>query len=231
MTLALGATGSASQFDCSIRLMRRVIPAVGCGLPAVALDDPATAAWVRSHGVTVTAHGDDELDLAQFNGIRPVQIVFRCDAAVEAIRRAARLGVSRFVVATPPQMARLAECAQQTKYVYLDDQAPLLLGDRTLRVIGLHCDVDDSGGAVEWASAVERLLCRAALLKTCGWSIRRIALSGGPIQMWCSDPASELMSIVHAVDDAMRDGCERWQLTRPSVSLSPLTVIPGAAAA
>lgn len=231
MTLALETTDGAPQLHTSIQLMRRVISSAGCGVPAAALDDRALAAWVRLHGVTVTAHDDDELDSVQYNGIRPVQIVFRCGPVSDPIRRAVNLGVSRFIVSTPQQMTRLAECAQRTKYIYLDDHSPLVLGDRRLKVIGLHSDVDDSGGAVEWASVAERLLCRTALLKTCGSSIKRITLSGGSTEIWLNNQAPQLTSIVCAVDDALREGCERWQLSRPAVTLSPLTVADRATAA
>lgn len=208
----------------SIQLMRHVISGAGYGVPAAALSDRSLAAWVRAHGITVTALDEEELDLVQYNGIRPTQVVFRCGSVTGSIRRAVNLGVFRFIVCTPQQIARLGECAQRTKYIYLDDQSPLVIADRRLKVIGLHCDVDDSGGAAEWASVAERLLCRSALLKTCGSPINRIMLSGGSADIWLTDQARQLTSIVHAVDDALREGCERWQLARPAVTLAPLAV-------
>jgi hypothetical protein len=230
MTPALDATDCAPQLHTSIQLMRRVISSAGCGVPAAALTDQGLADWVRAHAVTVTAHDDDELDLLQYNGIRPVQIVLRCGPAAAPIRRAVDLGVCRFIIGTAQQMARLADYAHRTNYIYLDDQSPLVLGDRRLKVIGLHGDVDDSGGAVEWASVAERLLCRSALLKTCGSSITRLTLSGGSTEIWLNDQARQLTSIVWAVDEALREGCDRWHLSRPAVTLSPLTMAPGARA-
>lgn len=204
--------------------MRSVIANAGYGVPATALDDRSVATWVRTHGVTVTARDDDELDRVRYHGIRPTQVIFRCGSVSNSTRRAVNLGVFRFIVCTPPQIARLAECAERPKYVYLDEHSPLVLGDRRLKVIGLYGDVDDPGGAVEWASVAERLLCRTALLKTCGSPIRRIMLSGGSTDMWLNNQAPQLTSVVHAVDEALRDGCERWQLPRPAVTLSPLVM-------
>ncbi|BCI53050.1 hypothetical protein NIIDNTM18_23280 [Mycolicibacterium litorale] len=223
MTRALDALDCAAHLQTSVHLMRDFIPGAGCGVPAAALADRALAAWVRDHGVTVTAHDDDELDLVRYHGLRPVQVVMRCGAATGAIGRAAGFGVSRFIVGTPQQMARLAESTPHTKYLYLDEHSPLVLGDRRLRVVGLHADVDDSGGAVEWAGAAERLLCRAVVLKTCGSPIRRISLSGGSSDIWMAGRTPHLASVVAAVDGALRDGCQRWRLDRPSVTLSPLT--------
>ena len=205
----------------SIQLTRRVIAGAGYGVPASALNDHALAAWVREQGITVTAQDDDDLDFLQYNRIRSSQIVFRCGPATGCMRRAVNLGVFRFIVRTEQHIARLGGCAQRTLYVYLDDRSPLVLGDRRLKVVGLHSDVDDSGGALEWASAAERLLCRSALLKTCGSPIHRIMLSGGSTEIWLNDQAPQLTAIVNAVDDALRDGCERWQVARPAVTLAP----------
>ena len=204
--------------------MRHVISGAGYGVPAAALRDRSWAAWARAHGVTVLARDDDELDLLQYNGIRPTQIVFRCGPVSGAIRRAVNLGVFRFIVCTPQQIARLDECAQRTNYVYLEEQSPLVIADRRVKVIGLHSDVDASGGSVEWATAAERLLCRTALLQACGSPVHRIMLSGGSTDIWLNDQAPQLKSILRAVDDALCEGCERWRLSRPLVTLAPLVV-------
>jgi diaminopimelate decarboxylase len=203
--------------------MRGVLVHAGYGVPAAALHDRTLAAWVRSHGTTVTAHDDDELDLLQYSGIRSTQVVFRCGSSTNPIRRAANLGVFRFIVGTDHQIVRLTECAQRTNYVYLDDRCPLVLANRRLKVIGLHGDVDASGGGVEWASVAERLLCRTALLKTCGSPVHRIMLSGGSTDPWVNDEVPQLTSIVSAVNEALDEGCERWNLRRPTVTLTPST--------
>ncbi|MDX1888495.1 hypothetical protein [Mycolicibacterium sp. 050158] len=208
------------SLQTSIQLVRRVVTGAGYDVPGAALDDPTVTAWVREHGATVTAHDDDELDLVQYSGIRPSQIVFRCGTRTDTVRRAVKLGVFRFVVCTPAQIAGLTACTERTSYLYLDEHSPLVLGDRRLRVIGLLGEVDDSDGAVEWASVAERLLCRMALLKTCGNPTRRIMLSGGSTDIWLKGQVPQLTSIAHAIDDALREGCERWQLPRPAVTLA-----------
>jgi hypothetical protein len=231
MTPAFDSTDLAPRLDTSIHLVRGVISSAGCGVPAAVLNDAGLAAWVRAHAVTVIAHDGGELDSCRDSGIRPAQIVFRCGTATDSIHRAVSLGVSRFTLCTERQLVHLGRCTQRTKHVYLDDRSPLVLGDRRLKVVGLHGDVDDTGGAVEWASVAERLLCRTALLKTCGSPIKQIMLSGGSTELWLNSPASRLTSIVRAVDDALREGCERWQLPRPAVTFAPLMVADTAAAA
>jgi hypothetical protein len=231
MTSTLEMTDHAPQLHRSVELMKAIIPGVGCGVPAGALDDHALAAWVRAHGLTVTAHDDGELDLLRFHGIRPIQVVWRCGVDAQPIRRSLGFGVSRFIVDRPEQMDRLAENGNGTKYIYLDEGSPLVVGDRQLKLIGLHGDIDDSDGTMEWGTAAERLLCRAALLKTCGASIKRITLSGGSSDMWTTDSGEQLAAVASAVDDALREGCARWQLPRPTVSISPSTLARPMAAA
>ncbi|BBY31143.1 hypothetical protein [Mycolicibacterium sediminis] len=218
MHTALVTNDSPPLLD-SIRVVRGVITGAGCGVPAAALVDAAVTRWVREHGLTVTVDADDHLARVLSRGIRPNQLVFRCGPVTDSIRRAVNLGLTRFVVDTSQHIASLSRCAQRTRYLYLDARSPLVLGDRRLRVIGLHADVDASQGAVEWSAEAERLLCRAALLKTCGSPVRRIVLRGGSSEPWLTGGAEQLTVIAAAVDDALREGCERWQVSRPAVTL------------
>lgn len=223
MTLALDSTEDEPPLATSSRLEPRVIVGAGCSIPAAALTDRALADWVRLHGVSVTARDDHDLDLVQYHNIRAVQVVYRCGPATAPIRRAVALGVSRFIVDTAQQMARVGECAHSTKYLYLNDQAPLMLGDRRLKVIGLHTEVNDAGNVADWAAAATRLVDRAAILRACGSQVKRIALSGGSTQLWLDTHALESAAIVGAVDQAVLQACEHWQLPRPAVTLAALT--------
>lgn len=194
----------------------------GHSLPAAALTDPALADWVRAHSISVTAHGAGDLDLVRRHRIRPFQIVYRCGPDSAGTRRAVGIGVRRFIVHTAHQMARLDEYADGTKYLYLDDHAPLMLGDRRLRVIGLHADVGDSAATDEWAAAAVGLVRRAAVLQACGSTVKRIALSGGSTGLWLDDHR-RAAAIVDVVDRAVAQECDRCHLPLPVVTLMPLT--------
>jgi diaminopimelate decarboxylase len=196
---------------------------VGCGLPVAALRDPSVAAWVRTHGITVFACGDDELGVVQASGMRPAQVVLRCGPVTETLRGAVALGVTQFIVSTDRHVDVLAACAQEKAMsVCLDDHGPVVIGERRLNVIGIHCDVDDSNGALEWGAVAERLLCRIALMRTCGLPLTRISLAGGSATTWLAGGSQELTTIASAVDDALDEGCARWRLPRPAVTLAPL---------
>lgn len=193
-------------------------------IPAAALVDRGLADWARSHGVSVTARDDHDLDLVRYRQIRPIQVVFRCGAPSAPIHRAVALDVSRFIVDTAQQMARVAEDAHSTKYLYLTDQAPFMLGDRRLTVVGLHTEVDRADEAVEWAAAARRLVRRATVLQACGSTVKRLALSGNTFDFWSRSP--EVAGIVAAVDHAVRTECGDRRLPPPAVTLAALTVAP-----
>lgn len=209
------------HLPAAIRSVRRILPMAGCALPATSLRDPGVAAWVRTQGLAVTACGDDELDLIQASGVRPVHVVLRCCPGTQTIRRAAALGVVRYVVSSDRHVDVLSGCAASAKHVYLDEQGPAVVGERRLDVVGMHCDVDGSRGAQEWGTATGRLLSRMALMRECGLTLTRISLTGGSAGTWLAGGAQELSAIAAAIDEALDDGCARWRLPRPAVALAP----------
>jgi hypothetical protein len=211
------------RLQVAIRSVRRILPMAGCALPAASLRDPVVAAWVRAQGIAVIACDDDDLDRAEAGGVRPIHVVLRCCPTTRTIRRAAALGVARYVVSTDRHVDVLSGCTAPAKHVYLDEQGPVVLGERRLDVVGMHCDVDGSGGPPQWGAATERLLSRMALMRECGLTPTRISLAGGSAATWLSGDAYELAAIAAAVDEALDGGCARWRLPRPAVAMAPLT--------
>lgn len=208
----------AHHLQSSIRTMRRQLPMSTPSVPARALRDPAVAGWVRGHGITVSVAGADELEQTVFRGIRPEHIVLRCGATTSVIRAAVAAGVIRFVVSSDRHVDVLASIGRPEIAVYLDDRGPAVIGERRLHVVGLHADVDDSAGALEWATAAEQLLCRTAVLRTCGLPLTRISLAGGEVSDWVYS-GQNIAAVAAEVDGALTDGCARWRLPRPSVML------------
>lgn len=221
MTTALAEDATAADLDASLLSVRQVLPLAGYGIVAAALVDRSVAAWARMHGVTVYAQDSSDLELLWHNSIRPVQAVLRCGSAPETIRQAVHAGVSRFVVCNADEANILAEFAQRTKYIYLGAQASVPEPHRHLQVIGLQCEVDDSGGHIEWACATERLLCRLAYLRSCALRPARLSLMGRPTQQWRGRSAHETSLIASAINEALNEGCQRWGLARPKVMLAP----------
>ncbi|KWX65591.1 hypothetical protein [Mycobacterium sp. NAZ190054] len=210
------------RLPASVQSVRQILAMAGCGLPAAALHNPAVAVCVRAQGLAVTVCSQDELALAQAGGVRPLQVVLRCrDSAT--IRRAAALGVVRFVVSTARHVDVLASCPQSRRHVYLEEGAPVVLGERPPEVVGMHCDISGSPGPDQWGAAAEQLLGRIALMRDGGSTLPRISMSGGSAQIWLGGHTRQLRRIAAAVDEALDDGCARWRLPRPAVALTPLT--------
>jgi diaminopimelate decarboxylase len=209
------------QLPLALRSVRRMLPLAGCGLPAGALRDPGVAAWVRAHGSGVSACTGEELELIDECGIRPRHVVLRCTGS-EIMTRATALGVARFIVSSDRHVNVLAAQTDRHVCVYLDESAPLVIGERRLEVIGMHTDIDDSAGARGWGAATERLLCRMALMRTCGLSLTRISLAGGSAAVWLTGGAHDLTAAASAIDEALDEGCARWRLPRPAITVAPL---------
>lgn len=214
------ATPQRHRLPVSMRAIRRRLPLAGCGLPAAVLRDPAVAAWVRAHGVTVYADDGAELGLAGRCGVRPAEVVLRCGGTAESIVGALDLGVSRFLVSCEQHVAVLTACARHDTYVHVDDECPAVVGHGCLDVIGLHCQIA-ARGPQDWGAAAERLLSRIAALRTDGSTLTRISLTGGPMAIWIDGDKAELKAIAAAVDEAIDEGCARWRLPRPSVTFAP----------
>lgn len=185
-------------------------------VPGAALTDRTLAQWVCAHGLSVIAGDDHDLDLIRYHRVRPIQVVLRCGPAAATIRRAVDLGVTRFIATTAQQLARLAQDAGSSRYIYLDEAAPLLVGDRRLKVVGLHTQVDGR----DWGSATGRLVARARVLRDCGCTVKRLVLSGGSFRLWQHPQSNEAAAVLDDVDRAVRTECQRWRFPLPAVTLA-----------
>lgn len=214
-------TSSRHRLPASIRSVRRIVKTVGCGLPATTLTDPAVAACVCAHGLTVTVCGEQELMLAQTTGVRPRQVVLRCGGDPDMIRRAAGLGVARFVVSADRHVDVLADGPPPDRHIYLDELSPVIVGGRRVEVVGMHCEVGTSPLPGQWGAAVDRLLGRLALMRERGPVLGRISLSGGSAGTWLGGHTRQLRRMAAEVEDALDDGCARWRLPRPAMVLTP----------
>ncbi len=204
-----------------MRVVRRVLPKSACGLPAVLLADPLVSAWVRAHGVSVYVADAWELGLVRSAGVAPEQVLWRCGSSSVGISGALSCGVTRFVASTPRHLNVLAELTGGAAAVHLD--LGCLLADYRptgLDVVGIHCSVDSSEPLL-WADAAAQLLGRVAALRRDGAEVTRISLDGGPATAWLRADKQLLTAIASAVDDAIDDGCARWRLPRPVLTLGP----------
>ncbi|MGW0159288.1 hypothetical protein ACWDUN_08175 [Mycobacterium sp. NPDC003323] len=220
MTVLDVHTTRPHRLPAAVRTMRRVLPRAGCGLPAAVLVDPMVAAWVRAHGVTVHADGFAELGLVRGCGVPAEQVVWRCGATAVNISGALANGVSRFVVSQEHHLRHLAAVPGGAASVHVDLACRAPAQPATVDVVGMHCEVGDSGPEA-WAAATGRLLGRIAGMRSQGVEVMRIGLVGGSATAWLRCDKQELTTVASAVEDALDDGCARWRLPRPAVTLGP----------
>ncbi|MBY6438087.1 hypothetical protein HQ602_17065 [Rhodococcus kroppenstedtii] len=221
MTTSFVDAFAVASYGDPVHRMRRVIPAVGCAVSAHALVDRDVLLWVQRSATTVLVLDDTGLDLVQSVSVRPNQVVFRAGDCPDSIRRALHHGITRFIVSRQEHVDHLAECAQRTTFVYLAPGLPTVSRARRIVVVGLHGDIDPDGTSVDWADAAERALCRTAQARTLGTPAHRIVLSRSADTV-VPFSVDRLDSIVHAVDEALRQGCSRWRLARPAVTIAVL---------
>ncbi len=201
--------------------MRRVAPDVGCAVSARALVDRDVLLWVQRSATTVLVLDDTGLDLVQSVSVRPNQVVFRAGDCPDSIRRAVHHGITRFIVGRQEHVDHLVEYARRTTFVYLGPDLPSVSPTRRIVVVGLHADTGPCGNSADWANAAEHALCRTAQARTLGTPAHRIVLSrsaGTVVPL----SVERLDSIVRAVDEALRQGCARWRLARPAVTIAAL---------
>ncbi|MBT1191224.1 hypothetical protein [Rhodococcoides kroppenstedtii] len=221
MTTSFVAAPTVAAHGDPVHRMRRVIPAVGCAVSAHALVDRDVLLWVQRSATTVLVLDDTGLDLVQSVSVRPNQVVFRAGDCPDSIRRAVHHGITRFIVGRQEHVDHLVEYARRTTFVYLAPGLPTVVPARRIVVVGLQGDIDACGTPTEWADAAEHALCRTAQARTLGTPAHRIVLSrsaGTVVPL----SVERLDSIVRAVDEALRQGCARWRLARPAVTIAAL---------
>ncbi len=221
MTTSFVDAFAVASYGDPVHRMRRVIPAIGCAVSAHALVDRDVLLWVQRSATTVLVLDDTGLDLVQSVSVRPNQVVFRAGDCPDSIRRAVHHGITRFIVGRQEHVDHLVEYARRTTFVHLAPSLPTVAPARRIVVVGLHGAVDPWGTPTEWADAAEHALCRTAQAKTLGTPAHRIVLSRSADTV-VPFSVDRLDSIVHAVDEALRQGCSRWRLARPAVTIAVL---------
>lgn len=186
--------------------------------PATVLAIPDTAKWVRERGCHVHARSPQGIAFAMSAGVSPTRVMFHCSNATgRTISDALRLGIGQFVVDSEMAAVKLGACAEGPQHVLVDmtrGQADGLvaavLAEQQLTLTGLYC------AANKREDAVLPMFAQVA-------DVRRrfgILLSRIGVAVDQSQPSSpELMA--EAICDAIEEGCARFRLPRPALTMFP----------
>jgi diaminopimelate decarboxylase len=227
-------SGALQTIDESVVLRRcslyqKAFPEAEITYPVAALRLPAVATWVRRHGRTVDVRSGDELDRAISAGVHPVRVVMhRDDATASPIRRSVNIGVGRFVVNSPSQVALLVSCAERSQRVVVDVTSDLaretidaVLAQNRVNLIGLHSQLGISViNEPGLAEVVGRMIAQMAQIRRYhNVLLTRLSVAGGTASR--ADDRARLRRLNDAIEDAVDDSCARWRFPRPLLVLSP----------
>jgi diaminopimelate decarboxylase len=210
---------------------RRAFPWAGITFPANQLRNKDVAQWVREHGHAVDVSSGDELTLAAAKDFRPARIVLHGDDTTSVpVRRAAIIGVGRYVIGSAGQAALLASCAQQTPRVLADitgehaDQiVDAILASYRLNLIGLHSRLESSATQVDsYTRMIWSMVAQMARIRRDeGIILTRICLAGGTGLANRSDEAKALSHLSAAIESNLEDACAKFRFPRPALILAP----------
>jgi diaminopimelate decarboxylase len=186
--------------------------------PATLLALPVAANWVRDEGCEVDARSPQGISFAMSAGITPRRMIFHCAGATgRTIHDAIGLGVGQFVVDSESAAAMLGACADRPAQVLVDvtSGAPdwlfkAVLAEERLLMTGLYSEL---GYPVD---AVLRMLDNVADVRSrYGVPLSRIGvvMRGGQL--------TSPQSLADAIGDAIDEGCARYRLPRPALTVFP----------
>ncbi|HXA91190.1 MAG TPA: hypothetical protein VNW96_22040 [Mycobacterium sp.] len=186
--------------------------------PATLLALPVAANWVHDQGCEVDARSPQGISFAMSAGIAPRRMIFHCAPATgRTIHDATGLGVGQFIVDSESAAAMLGACADRPQHVLVDvtSGAPdwllkAVLAEERLLMTGLYSEL----GYPE--DAVLRMLEHIADVRSRhGMLLSRI---GVVVRGGHSLPVE---SMAEAIGDSIDDGCARFRLPRPALTVFP----------
>ena len=210
--------GDQSDVVARCNLWRKAFRDADVSYPATLLALPVAANWVHDQGCEVDARSPQGISFAVSAGVAPRRMIFHCAGATgRTIHDATGLGVGQFIVDSERAAAMLGACADRPQQVLVDvtSGAPdwllnAVLAQERLVMVGLYSELgypDDAvlrmlGHIADVRSRHGTLLGRIGIVVRGGHSL--------PVE-----------SVADAIDDAIDDGCARFRLPRPALTVFP----------
>ena len=186
--------------------------------PATLLALPAAANWVYDRGCEVDARSPQGISFALSAGIAPIRVILHCaNATGRILYDALSLGVGQFIVDSENAAAMLGACAQRSQRVLVDvtSGAPdwlfkAVLAEERLTMTGLYSELGyPEDGVLRMLEHISDVRSRhGMLLSRIGLAVR-----GGH--------SSPVEAVAEKVADALDDGCARFRLPRPALTVFP----------
>ena len=186
--------------------------------PATLLALPAAANWVHDRGCEVDARSPQGISFALSAGITPARVILHCTGATgRTLYDALSLGVGQFIVDSENGATMLGACAQRSQQVLVDvtSGAPswlfkAVLAEERLTMTGLYSELGyPEDGVLRMLENMSDVRSRHGMvLSRIGIGVR-----GGH--------ASPVEAVAERVASALDDGCARFRLPRPALTVFP----------
>jgi diaminopimelate decarboxylase len=212
------AHSDQSDVVARCKLWRKAFRDADISYPATLLALPVAANWVHDQGAVVDARSPQGISFAMSAAVAPRRVIFHCAGATgRTIHDATGLGVGQFIVDSESAAAMLGACADRPAHVLVDvtSGAPewllkAVLAEEQLLMTGLYSELGYPGHAVlrmlEHIADVRSrhgiLLSRIGIVVRSGHSL--------PVE-----------SVAEAIEDAIDDGCARFRVPRPALTVFP----------
>ena len=197
---------------------RRAFQHCGVAYPATVLAIPLAAKWIREQGCEVDAHSPQGIAFSMSAGLYPARVMFHCRSATgRTVTAALGLGIGMCIVDSESAAVQLGACAERPQQVLVDvtggDSDGLIaavLAEDQLRLTGIYREADNPEDAV--MPVLEHM---ADVRSRRGLLLSRIGVA---VPGW--HPRSP-KSLAAAICGAVEDGCARFRLPRPAVTVFP----------
>jgi diaminopimelate decarboxylase len=207
-----------SDVDARCSRWRKAFRDAHVAYPATVLAIPRAAKWVRERGCDVDAHSPQGISFAMSAGVAPARVIFHCNNATgRTITDALSVGIGQFIVDSESGVVMLGACADRPHDVLVDvtgggtdGLVAAVLAEHQLTLTGFYSEADNAADAV--LPVFERLADvrsrRGLLLRRIGVAVRNGRLTSPE-------------SLAEAIREAVDEGCARFRLPRPSLTVFP----------
>jgi diaminopimelate decarboxylase len=210
--------GGQSDVIARCSQWHRAFPHADICYPATLLALPAAANWVYDRGCEVDARSPQGISFTLSARIAPARVILHCTGATgRTLYDALSLGVGQFIVDSQNTAAMLGACAQRPQHVLVDvtSGAPgwlfkAVLAEERLTMTGLYSELGyPEDGVLRMLEQMSDVRSRHGMtLSGIGIGIR-----GGH--------ASPVEAVAERVADALEEGCARFRLPRPALTVFP----------
>ena len=186
--------------------------------PATVLAIPLAAKWVRDKRCEVDARSPQGVAFAMSARLSPGRVLFHCNGtAGRTLTDALGLGIGQFIVDSESAAVKLGSCAERPQHVVVDVSGgeadglvAAVLAEEQLTMTGFYAEADDLHTAVSamFEHAADARSRHGVLLSRIG-----IAVHIG----WSNSPEW----LAEEISFAVEDGCARFRLPRPAVTVFP----------